>query len=158
GVLAHLGMTGKFVRRSEGADPSYSRARFFLDDGSVIHFRDPRLFGRIEVVPAKELASLEVVQNLGRDPLVDGLDGPALRDRVERSGQDLKVALMDQGRVAGLGNIHAAEALYLAGLHPARKPRTLTSGEWAKLSKAIQQTISNALDQEEGDEIEYVEE
>ena len=53
--MAHLGMTGKFVRRQEGQSEPHSRARFHLDDGHVVHFSDPRLFGRMEPAPAKEL-------------------------------------------------------------------------------------------------------
>ena len=69
-----------------------------------------------------------------------------------------KVALMDQSRIAGLGNIHAAEALYRAGLHPARKPTSLTRPEWHKLARGIQQTIAYALSNEAGEELEYIEE
>ncbi len=161
GALLHLGMTGKFVRRPKGHEERWSRARFELDDGNVIHFRDPRLFGRIH--PAKgsleELRALPPFGDLGVDPLIDGLDARSLEEAVGRSKQDLKVALMDQARVAGLGNIHAAEALFRAGLHPARKPQTLSAPEWRKLAKGIGDSIAFALADAEGaDEIEYVEE
>ena len=52
GLLTHLGMTGKFVRRPAGEEEPYSRARLHLDSGDVIHFRDPRMFGRLEPTPA----------------------------------------------------------------------------------------------------------
>jgi formamidopyrimidine-DNA glycosylase len=158
GLLAHLGMTGKFVRRPQGHPEPYSRARLHLDDGSVIHFRDPRLFGRLQVVPATALEQQEVIRGLGPDPLRDGLDAKLLRERLGPSRQDLKVALMDQARLAGLGNIHAAEALYRAGLHPARAPQSLTGAEWRRLASAIHQSLAFALEGEQGEEIEYVEE
>lgn len=161
GLLAHLGMTGKLVRRFDHKSEPYSRARLELDDGSVIHFRDPRMFGRIEPVPAESLHSLPVIRELGVDPLVDGLTPRQLKEAVGNSKQDLKVALMDQSRVTGLGNIHAAEALYRAGLHPSRKPGTLSDEEWRKLAKAIRQTIDyglSTIEKEDEDEIEYVEE
>ncbi|ADO74358.1 bifunctional DNA-formamidopyrimidine glycosylase/DNA-(apurinic or apyrimidinic site) lyase [Stigmatella aurantiaca] len=157
GLLAHLGMTGKFVRRQKGQPEPYSRARFHLEDGTVIHFRDPRLFGRMEPVPASELRALEAIQSLGRDPLEDGLTGPQLAEAVGTSRQDLKVALMDQGRLAGLGNIHAAEALFRAGLHPARKPDTLTPEDWKRLARAIHATIAFGLEEQEGEEPVYLE-
>lgn len=158
-ALLHLGMTGKFVRRAAGQPELYSRARFILDDESVIHFRDPRLFGRIEPVSSKEaLFELQPIRELGVDPLADGLTPAQLKEAVADSKQDLKVALMDQTRVAGLGNIHAAEALHRAGLHPARKPKTLKDEEWRKLARTIHQTLKFAIDHEHGDEIEYVEE
>ncbi len=159
GVVAHLGMTGKFVKRGPEVQEPYSRAKWFLDSGEVIHFRDPRLFGRIEPMPGSALSSNAVIVALGHDPLVDGLTGAQLKAQVAPSKQDLKVALMDQSRIAGLGNIHAAEALFRAKLHPARKPATLTDAEWASLAKAIEKSIDFALKTDAGsDEIRYVEE
>ena len=159
GVLAHLGMTGKFLKRAAGDEVPYSRARWVLDTGEVIHFRDPRMFGRIEPVPAAKLWSLAAVAALGQDPLNDGLTAEQLKAAVGKSKQDLKVALMDQGRVTGLGNIHATEALYRAKLHPSRAPGTLTDAEWARLCDAIHAAIAFGLDEQSGtDEIQYVEE
>jgi formamidopyrimidine-DNA glycosylase len=157
GLLAHLGMSGKFVRRPEGHVEPHSRARFHLDDGTVIHLKDARLFGRMEPAPAARLRELKALQALGRDPLVDGLTAQQLREAVGTSRQDLKVALMDQGRLAGLGNIHAAEALFRAGLHPARKPATLKPEEWERLAQAIHDTITYALEGQEGEEPVYLE-
>ncbi|HYH97360.1 bifunctional DNA-formamidopyrimidine glycosylase/DNA-(apurinic or apyrimidinic site) lyase [Hyalangium sp.] len=158
GLLAHLGMTGKFVRRPEGRVEPHSRARLHLDDGAVIHFKDSRLFGRMEPAPAARLRQLRAIQELGRDPLADGLTPEQLREALVRSRQDLKVALMDQGRVAGLGNIYAAEALFRSGLHPARKPASLKPEEWERLTQAILETFRSALQQEQGEEPVYLEE
>jgi formamidopyrimidine-DNA glycosylase len=157
GLLAHLGMTGKFLRRPQGQPVPHSRARFHLDDGALIHFADPRLFGRMEPVPAAQLRALAAIQSLGRDPLVDGLTGPQLAEAVGASRQELKVALMDQGRLAGLGNIHAAEALFRAGLHPARKPGTLTPEEWKRLARAIHAAIAFGLKEQEAEDPVYLE-
>jgi formamidopyrimidine-DNA glycosylase len=71
----------------------------------------------------------------------------------------LKVALLDQTRVAGLGNIHAAEALYRARLHPSRQVSSLKPPELKRLAKGIHDTIAFAIAQDQGaEEIEYVEE
>jgi formamidopyrimidine-DNA glycosylase len=158
GLMAHLGMTGKFVRRKDGEFVPHSRARFHLDDGHVVHFSDPRLFGRMEPVPAEGLWELPAVKALGRDPLNEGLTGPQLQEAVGDSKQDLKVALMDQGRVAGLGNIHAAEALFRAGLHPALKPATLTPDDWKRLARGIHAAFDFAFQEQEGEDITYLEE
>ncbi|MBL9039262.1 MAG: bifunctional DNA-formamidopyrimidine glycosylase/DNA-(apurinic or apyrimidinic site) lyase [Archangium sp.] len=158
GLVAHLGMTGKFVKRKAGVDEPYSRARFALDSGEVIHFRDPRLFGRMEPISSHDFSSNATIAALGIDPVVDGLTWQQLKEAVGRSKQGLKVALMDQHRVAGLGNIHAAEALFRAKLHPARAPSSLDDAEWKSLAKAIHASISFALKTSEGEEIEYVEE
>jgi len=158
GLLAHLGMTGRFVRRPEGVPVPYSRARLHLDTGDVIHFADSRLFGRLEPCDASRLYELEAVKALGRDPLVDGLTAAQLQEALASSRQDLKVALMDQGRVTGLGNIHAAEALFRAGLHPARKPATLTPEEWERLAEAIHASLAFGLEEQQGEEPAYLEE
>jgi len=158
GLMGHLGMTGKFVRRTQGHVEPYSRARFHLDDGQVIHFSDPRMFGRMEPAPASLLRELDAVKALGRDPLADGLTAGQLQGAVGPSRQHLKVALMDQARIAGLGNIHAAEALFRAGLHPAREPASLTPDEWKRLVQAIRATIDFGLKEQEGEEPVYLEE
>lgn len=158
GLLAHLGMTGKFVRRSAQTREPYSRARFFLDNQQVVHFRDVRLLGRMEPVEASRLWQLPPIRLLGRDPLTDGLTPAQLKEALVRSRQAIKVALMDQSRLAGLGNIHAAEALFRARIHPARKPSSLKTPEWSKLCSSILATIRFALEEEDSEEVHYVEE
>jgi formamidopyrimidine-DNA glycosylase len=159
GLVAHLGMSGKVVRRAAGVAAPYSRARLVLDSGDVIHYCDPRLLGRLEPRPDGALASAPAVAALGVDPLVDGLTPKTLAERLSGTGQDLKVALMDQARVAGLGNIYAAEALFRARLHPARKPASLTADDWRRLCRAIHQALAFGLREAgEGDELRYVEE
>ena len=158
GLLAHLGMTGKFVRRKPGEEVPFSRATFELDDGQVIHFRDARMFGRIEPAPTEKLAALKAVKALGFDPMVEGVDGPRLKAALGRTKVDLKIALMDQSKMAGMGNIHAAEALFRAKLHPARKPPKLTDQEWARLAEGVKASIAFGLKEQESDEPRYVEE
>lgn len=158
GLLSHLGMTGKWVRRAEGLAEPYSRARLVLDDGHSLHSRDPRMFGRLEPVPATTLWSLPPIAALGPDPLNDPLTPKLLKQSLSKTRQPLKVALMDQARLAGLGNIHAAEALFRAKLHPKRKPQTLSDPEWARLHRAILATLEHGLEGDDVEEISYVEE
>jgi formamidopyrimidine-DNA glycosylase len=158
GFLSHLGMTGKWVRRPESQTEPYSRARLWLSDGSVLHYRDPRLFGRITPAPADVLESLPAVAQLGPDPLLEPLDGPRLAASFGRSRTPLKVALLDQRRLAGLGNIHAAEALWRAKLSPLRRVSSLAPPEWRRLATAIRTVIRFALRREDDEEIAYVEE
>ena len=158
GFLSHLGMTGKWVRRPAGQVEPYSRGRLFLADGSVVHYRDPRLFGRIQPGPADALLSLPEVTELGPDPLLEPVDGPRLEGIFGPSRTALKVALLDQRRLAGLGNIHAAEALWRAKLSPLRAASSLTGAEWRRLATAIRAVIRFALRKEGGDDIAYVEE
>jgi formamidopyrimidine-DNA glycosylase len=158
GFLSHLGMTGKWVRRPSGQSEPYSRVRLLLADGSVVHYRDPRLFGRIKPAAADVLDRLPEVLQLGPDPLLERLDGPRLHALFRRSRTPLKVALMDQRRLAGLGNIHAAEALWRARLSPLRPASSLVRLEWSRLATAIRAVIRFALEKQDEEEIAYVEE
>lgn len=158
GFTSHLGMTGKWVRRPPGRAEPYSRARLLLGDGTVLHYRDPRLFGRIEPSAADALDRLPAVRELGLDPLLDRVDGKALAQALGRSRVPVKVALLDQRRVAGLGNIHAAEALWRAKISPLRPARSLQPAEWQRLARAIAAGIRFAIGQEQAEEVAYVEE
>ncbi|MFT3710438.1 MAG: bifunctional DNA-formamidopyrimidine glycosylase/DNA-(apurinic or apyrimidinic site) lyase [Archangium sp.] len=159
GFVGHLGMTGKFLKRKPTEEVRWSRARFHLDNSDIIHFQDPRMFGFIDAVPASELWKRKAVAKLGLDPLEDDFTLDALKEVLGKSKQPLKVALMDQERIAGLGNIHAAEALFRSKLHPSRTAVSLDDAEWKALHAAIVATIDFALEEEGGtDDIAYVEE
>jgi formamidopyrimidine-DNA glycosylase len=158
GFLSHLGMTGKWVRRPAGHPEPYSRARLTLTDGTVLHYCDTRLFGRIQPAPADALEQLPSVKGLGPDVLLDDVDGPRLQAALGGSRVPLKVALIDQRRLAGLGNIHAAEALWRAKLSPLRPAAGLTAAEWRRLAVGIRAAVRFALGQEEDEDIRYVEE
>lgn len=158
GFLSHLGMTGKWVRRARNEPVPHSRARLLLADGAVVHYRDPRLFGRIEPHPAAALRTLPVLQRLGPDPLLTPLSGRQLCQALGSTRSPIKVALMDQRRLAGLGNIHAAEALWRARIHPGRRTASLQPPEWNRLATAIRRGLAFALAAEDAEEIAYVEE
>jgi formamidopyrimidine-DNA glycosylase len=162
GIHQHLGMTGKLVWRATGDpdEPPFSRVRLAVKGGTV-HFQDARRFGRFEVVPAAKLSELPEVRELGPDAL-DAL--PAANDLAAALGsprRPIKLALMDQTAIAGLGNIHAAEVLYRAKISPLAKLGTLTARRLGALRRAIQDSLRDAIEEElpEGDgDIRYVEE
>lgn len=159
GLYVHLGMTGKLVRRPRGEEPPrFSRAHFELDDGSTVHYCDMRLFGHLELGPLAKIEA-RAFEGLGPDPLGEKVDAKVLGERLTRRKGPLKPVLMDQAVLAGLGNIHAAEALWRAKLSPFKSAATLTRPELTRLAKAITATIAYALHAEgDEDEITYVEE
>jgi formamidopyrimidine-DNA glycosylase len=159
GLVSHLGMTGKWIRRDRGArPPSHVRASLELEDGHVLDYRDQRLFGRLIRGKVEELRKLPTLAALGPDPL-PGVDARRLYDVLRKTHRSLKEALMDQRTLAGLGNIQVSEALHRARLHPERLGVSLSPDEAVRLGAAIEESLRSALEGEDSPEpITYVEE
>ncbi len=159
GLHVHLGMTGKLLRRKKGEpDPRFSRVAFELSDGRVVHYCDMRLFGRIEAGPFEKVAQ-KAFGHLGPDPLVDRFTPEVLAERIGKRHAPIKVVLLDQGVVAGVGNIYAVEALWRAGIHPKRPADRLKANDFDRLVKGILESFQASLEEEgDTDEITYVEE
>ena len=145
GVYAHLGMTGKWLRRAPGDPVRFARLRLTLDDERLLVYADPRLLGRFLVVGGADFARLPEVARLGPDPLRDGVDADRLGAGLLRTRRAVKVALLDQSLLAGLGNIQANEALARAGIDPRRPASTLTAAEVRRLASAILATLEATL-------------
>jgi formamidopyrimidine-DNA glycosylase len=159
GLLAHLGMTGKFELTRPGAPAvRWSRVRFTRSDGAVVHYRDPRQFGHIRLAPLSVLLTTEPLKSLGPDAKDHLLSASALAARLQKSRRQVKEVLMDQTVLAGLGNIQVTEALFLAGIHPARRANSLTPSEVVKIRRAIAKSLARTLAMNKGDKITYVEE
>ncbi|HEY2031742.1 MAG TPA: bifunctional DNA-formamidopyrimidine glycosylase/DNA-(apurinic or apyrimidinic site) lyase [Myxococcales bacterium] len=159
GLVSHLGMTGKWIRRdAEKPGPSHVRATIDLDDGHAIDYRDPRLFGRLIRGTVEALHKLPAIRELGPDPL-PGIDVDRLYENFHRSKRSLKEVLMDQRTLAGLGNIHVSESLHRAKLNPERLGTSLSRDETEILARGIGDSLRFALKQEDSpDPITYVEE
>ncbi|HET8540654.1 MAG TPA: DNA-formamidopyrimidine glycosylase family protein [Anaeromyxobacter sp.] len=159
GLLAHLGMTGKWLlRRDSEPPPRFSRARLALDDGTVLHFADLRLFGRLRAVPGARFEAVAEVAALGPDPLEAGIDPDRLHEALARSRLAVKVRIMDQSILPGVGNIQASEALFRARIDPRRRSSSLSRREAGALARAILASVRESIAREEGPEISYVEE
>jgi formamidopyrimidine-DNA glycosylase len=153
-LVLHLGMTGslRFVPTpGEGDDPhagvSHVRVRLQLDDDRTLLFRDPRRFGRASVVPAGDYADrVPTLATLGPEPLSEGFDPAGFAERVGRPGAPIKARLLDQRVVAGIGNIYADEALWIAGIHPGA--RRVGAARARRLHAAIRQVLQDAIERE----------
>jgi formamidopyrimidine-DNA glycosylase len=166
GVWSHLGMTGKWLRRrARDPAPRFARLQLDLDDGMTLHYADLRLFGRFRLVPGARFESLPDIAALGPDPLDDGIDPRRLAERLARTRLPIKVAILDQMLLPGVGNIQASEGLFRAGIDPRRPARSLTRPEVARLAKGLLASIRYTLgtfarsgaDGDDAD-IDYVEE
>jgi len=166
GVWSHLGMTGKWVlRRAGDPAPASRRLSLALDDGRRLDYVDLRMFGRFRLVPGARFDEIPDLAALGPDPLADGVDVRRLGERLARVALPIKVALLDQTVLAGVGNIQASESLFRARLDPRRPARSLSPAELKRLARGIRDSIAFTLESfaktgAEGDDadIAYVEE
>lgn len=153
-LVLHLGMTGSFrfvvstgdhTPASEAA--AHVRARFRLDDGHDLVFRDPRRFGRVSVVPTGQYAGVvPTLVTLGPEPLTDDFDPDAFAAGLAATTAPVKAALLGQRLVAGVGNIYADEALWRARIHPAS--RRVGRARAHDLHAAIREVLAAAIDRE----------
>ena len=140
-LIVHLGMTGTLAL-DDSIDP-YVRARWHLDDGRTLRYRDVRRFGRIAVVKVGEYAALPTLATQGPDPLDDEFTAERLWRSIRASRARVKTQLLSQRPVAGVGNIYADEALWRAGIDPAR--RSITRAEAARLHAALRVVLAQGI-------------
>ncbi len=145
-LIIHLRMTGRLALMAED-DPrleeDHVRARFALADGSYLVFTDARKFGRIWL--AQDTA--QVLGKLGPEPFDWHFTPQQLGERLASRRAPVKALLLDQNLIAGLGNIYADEALYLAGIHPLRPGASLTPDEVSRLHAAIRSVLAESIAQ-----------
>ncbi|MCD6049054.1 MAG: DNA-formamidopyrimidine glycosylase [Verrucomicrobia bacterium] len=137
-LVAHLGMTGRiFLQAKKDTLPKH--AAVVLDLGTnVLVFEDTRYFGRFTL----DASPLDA---LGPEPLTEDFDVAAFSNALKRSSQPIKVKLLDQTLIAGVGNIYASESLFRAGVSPKRRSDKLKSTEVVTLLKAIQEVLAEAI-------------
>ncbi|MEN0019906.1 MAG: bifunctional DNA-formamidopyrimidine glycosylase/DNA-(apurinic or apyrimidinic site) lyase [Planctomycetota bacterium] len=143
-ALVHLGMTGLVMHVPERAEPpaDHVHAEWLLDNGSRLVFRDPRRFGGVWLLPT--LTDLhERWACLGPDALT--IRALRLQRALAGSRAPLKAALLDQRRLAGLGNIYADEAAFRARLHPATPAGSLDADQTKRLASAIRHVLKSGL-------------
>jgi len=166
GLWSHLGLTGKWVHRAAGApEPPFARVAIELDDRSWLYYVDTRIFGRLRLVPGAAFEEIPEISALGPDPLVDGIDARELHAKLAKIGKPIKVAIMDQALLPGIGNIQAIEGLHRAAIDPRRPAKSLSQAEVNHLRKGLLDSIeftlaSFAADGADGgaSDITYVEE
>ncbi len=139
-LVLHLGMTG--VLHFGPAD-AYTRARLGLDDGRELVFRDVRRFGTLAVVQAGVYDALPTLARLGPEPLSEEFDPLRFARDLAATRSPVKPYLLTQRAVAGVGNIYADEALWLARIHPCS--RRVGRGRAVALHHAIRQVLEQAI-------------
>ena len=137
-LVGHLGMTGRIYLARKGA-PLPKHAAVALDLGRhQMIYEDTRYFGRLTL-------DGESLAKLGPEPLGRGFTPKYLASALQRSSQPVKIKLLDQSVVAGIGNIYASEALFRAGISPLLKSRDLDPRQVQRLWRAIRDVLSRAI-------------
>jgi formamidopyrimidine-DNA glycosylase len=159
-LVMHLGMSGDFSVHTCTAGPNtpppappgaHDHVVFEMSSGSIVTFTDPRRFGVMDLLTPGELAAHDTLAELGPEPLSPAFDAVSLARACARRKVPLKVALLDQRVVAGLGNIYAVEALHVASLSPARRASTIATATGkprpsaVRLVAAIKQVLTTAI-------------
>jgi len=135
----HLRMTGKLVGELPASDRRHLRLRLEFRDGTALHFVDPRKFGRLRLWPCRGQAC----PGLGPEPLRSQAVAAALRNL--QTKRPIKSALLDQAVLAGIGNIYADEALFMAGIHPLRPASGLSDDQILGLSQSVPRVLRGAI-------------
>ncbi len=147
-LLMHFGMSG--VVRVEGAEvPRRKHEHVFLhlDDGRIFRFECTRRFSLLEVVDEMDADRWPVaLSKLGVEPLSDKFDGAYLYSSSRRRQVAVKLLLMDNSVVTGIGNIYANEALFAARVSPLRPSSELTLAECRRLADAAKKILLRAID------------
>lgn len=137
-LLGHLGMTGRmFFARKHERLPKHAAVIFDLGRERFI-YEDTRYFGRLTLDGS-------ATEKLGPEPLSRDFQPAAFAQALKRSQQAIKVKLLDQSMVAGVGNIYASEALFRARVSPKQAANKLTSGEIRRLRDAIRKVVAGAI-------------
>ncbi|HKE79825.1 MAG TPA: bifunctional DNA-formamidopyrimidine glycosylase/DNA-(apurinic or apyrimidinic site) lyase [Solirubrobacteraceae bacterium] len=143
-LLMHLRMTGTLLYDAPPGT-SYERVRFALDDGHDVRFCDPRRFGTGELAIGAAARDAFFAARLGVEPLDGELTGAALAGMARGRTAPVKAFLLDQRRIAGVGNIYADEALFRARIHPLRPAGRLTRSQWDAVARGVQDALTAGL-------------
>lgn len=159
-ILIHLKMTGQLIYKDEkskavgghsqklyDAEPphAYTYIIYTFSDGSHLYFNDFRKFGWNRVVKISEIEKILGPDKFGPEPGQESFSEEYLKKIFAKSGKAIKLVLMDQQKIGGVGNIYANDALYWAGILPTRSAKSLLKSEISKLKSAIEKVINLGL-------------
>ena len=141
-MVFHLGMSGSWrINRAELE--KHDHLLLETNDGARLALHDPRRFGSVDLVPTDQLSEWPLFKALGPEPL--DLTAGELKHRLAGRSAAIKLLLLDQRIVAGLGNIYVCEALYRAGIHPRRAGGSISLDRLKRLVPAIHDVLDEAI-------------
>jgi formamidopyrimidine-DNA glycosylase len=168
-VLVHIKLTGQLIYRGPklkkvgklsekvkgGLEGKHTHVIFHLDKRGKLYFNDVRKFGWIKVLKTREVKSQSFVKKLGPEPMKDLTLGK-FSSALKSTRRNIKTLLMDQSKIAGVGNIYANDALWLAGIKPTKESNKLKGSEIKKLYIAIEDVLKEGLKRGGASELSFV--
>ena len=144
-LIQHLRMTGTLLF-DPAVPPTHTRVMLELDDGHALVYVDPRRFGTGQLVYGEEARDEYLAARLGVEPFTPGFTAEHLRTIARGRSAPIKAFVLDQQRIAGVGNIYADEALFRARIHPLRPAGRLTGAEWGALRAGIEEALGEGIE------------
>ncbi|TSC89998.1 MAG: Formamidopyrimidine-DNA glycosylase [Microgenomates group bacterium Gr01-1014_5] len=173
-IAIHVKMTGQLIWVSDESKVSrvskavgqlpnkFTHVIFKLDKGSL-YYNDIRQFGWLKIISTSDVEQMPFVRELGPEPPIGNRDGEReiltpekFKQIVSGKNTKIKVLLMDQKRIGGVGNIYANDALFLAGIDPRRQAKSLSTNETKKLYQSIEEVLKQGLKYGGSSEFTYV--
>jgi formamidopyrimidine-DNA glycosylase len=156
-LVVHLRMTGSLRHAADGELPedAYRRATLALDTGAAVGYRDVRRFGTWELLDEGHLRPY-LDARLGPEPLAGSFTASRLAALAARRTTPVKGFLLDQRRIAGVGNIYADEALWRAQIHPLRPAGELSADELGRLHRALRAVLRKGIERQGSTLRDYV--
>lgn len=146
-MVIHLRMTGQLMYCTPEQDKAkHTHVIFHLNDKCELRFADQRQFGKVQLVPEKELAEISGLKSLGVEPFSSDYTREWFKKELRNKRTKIKPLLLDQTFVAGIGNIYADEALFRAKVNPERVAATLTPREASNLFIAIREVLEEGIE------------
>lgn len=145
-LLVHLRMTGRFLyQKNDEPEIKHTHALFWLDNDKKLLFVDPRQFGLMHLARTNELHQSKYLSKLAPEPFGDEFTVAHLHTTLKRSQQPIKLTLLDQTKVLGLGNIYASEALHRAKINPRLSAHKLSQPRTILLHREIIHVLTEAI-------------
>jgi len=168
-IIAHIKLTGQFVYRgprlneppplskkvSGGVPGKHTHVVFMLNSGGVLYYNDIRRFGWIRVVKTIDVEKFDFIRKLGPEPLKN-LTLERFEKILSSTRQAVKVVIMDQKRIGGVGNIYANDALWLSKIHPGKPANQLDKKAVRRLYDAIEKVLKKSIEVGGASELAFV--
>ena len=147
-LIVHLRMSGRFILLTQDdPDPKFAHAIFHLDGGSRLVFEDQRHFGLMKVAGTARIAETKELAKLAPEPFSEEFSPRYFAEQIRSSNRVLKEILLDQTKVCGVGNIYASEAMFLAGVNPKKRGKSLGAARCSTLHARVREVLREAIEQ-----------